>query len=67
MDLYQNYTIDVLVKGKKTQPVISPPWYVDLDTLIEQTKPTPRPLDQTQIDVRTGMDVVSEEDLEYDG
>ena len=52
--LYQNYTIDILVKGKKTEPVIRPPWYRDVDELIRDTKPTPRALDETQLDTRQG-------------
>lgn len=50
--LYQNYTIDILVKDKKEKPIIQPPWYNDLDVCIAKTKPSFRNIDQTQIDNR---------------
>ncbi len=50
--LYQNYTIDILVKDKKEKPIIQPPWYDDMDTCIRKTKPQYRKIDKTQIDNR---------------
>ncbi len=50
--LYQNYTIDVLIKDKKVQPIFTPPWYNDLEKLIQETKPTPREIDESQLDIR---------------
>jgi hypothetical protein len=51
--LYQNYTIDILVPGIKDDPKVNAPWYLDIDSLIAQTSPAPRPLDKTQLDNRT--------------
>lgn len=50
--LYQNYTIDILVKGKKEKPTIQTPWYDDVDICITKTKPSFRKIDTTQIDNR---------------
>lgn len=50
--LYQNYTIDILVKGKKEDVVIKPPWYKDIKECISRTNPTPRSMDLSQIDNR---------------
>lgn len=50
--LYQNYTIDILVEGKKSNPVIQPPWYSDIETCIRETKPVYGKMDLTQIDDR---------------
>lgn len=50
--LYQNYTIDVLVKDKKTQAIFTPPWYNDLEKLIRETNPIPREIDESQLDTR---------------
>lgn len=50
--LYQNYTIDFLIKGKKVKPVIQAPWYDDVDNCIAKTKPQYRKIDKTQIDNR---------------
>jgi hypothetical protein len=50
--LYQNYTIDILVKDLKTSPIVSPPWYRDIKECIEKTKPKPRKLDRSQVDDR---------------
>lgn len=50
--LYQNYTIDILVKGKKSEPTIQAPWYSDIEDCIGQTKPAYRKIDQSQIDKR---------------
>jgi hypothetical protein len=61
--LYQNYTVDILIRGKKAEPIIRPPWYKDIDQLIEATSPTPRPLDETQLDSRHGFEILPEEDL----
>jgi len=58
--LYQNYTIDVLVKDEKTQPIFTPPWYNDIEKLIRETKPTPRKIDESQLDTREGFDEVKE-------
>jgi hypothetical protein len=54
--LYQNYTIDVLVKDTKTQPIFTPPWYNDLEKLIQETTPTPREIDESQLDTREDFD-----------
>jgi len=50
--LYQNYIIDILVKGKKDKISISHPWYDDIDKCIDDTKPVYRKLDKSQIDNR---------------
>lgn len=50
--LYQNYTIDFLIKAKKVKPVIQAPWYDDVDNCIAKTKPQYRKIDKTQIDNR---------------
>jgi len=50
--LYQNYIIDILVKGKKDNLNISPPWYDDILECIEKTKPVLRNLDESQLDTR---------------
>lgn len=58
--LYQNYTIDVLVKDKKPHPIFTPPWYNDLDRLIKETKPTPRKIDDSQLDNREDFNEIEE-------
>lgn len=58
--LYQNYTIDILIPGLKNDLVIKHPWYQDIDNLITKTNPSPRDLDETQLDNR--IDVIDEED-----
>jgi hypothetical protein len=55
--LYQNYTIDVLVKAKKTHPIFTPPWYDNLEKLIQETQPTPRQIDDSQLDKRSDSDI----------
>ncbi len=50
--LYQNYTIDILVKGLKGKVVANRPWYKDILDCISSTKPILRKLDSTQIDHR---------------
>jgi hypothetical protein len=50
--LYQNYTIDFLIKGKKEKPIIQAPWYDDVDNCITKTKPQYRKIDKTQLDNR---------------
>ncbi len=50
--LYQNYIIDILVKGKKTRPVIQTPWYSDIEECIFNTRPPYRKIDQSQVDKR---------------
>ena len=50
--LYQNYTIDILVKDKKDKPLTQPPWYDDIDICIQETNPTYRKIDRSQIDDR---------------
>lgn len=52
--LYQNYTIDILIPGLKDRPTIQRPWYSDINSLLETTRPEPRPIDETQIDRRGG-------------
>jgi hypothetical protein len=58
--LYQNYTIDVLVKDEKTQPIFTPPWYNDLEKLIRDTNPTPREIDESQLDTREDFEEIEE-------
>jgi hypothetical protein len=58
--LYQNYTIDILVKDKKTKPVFTPPWYNDLEKLIQVSQPTPRPIDESQLDMRENFEDLEE-------
>jgi len=50
--LYQNYTIDILIKGIKPDVKISPPWYKDVRQCILDTKPNSRLIDATQVDKR---------------
>ena len=50
--LYQNYTIDILAKGKKSEPIIQAPWYSDIEDCVTQTNPIYRKIDQSQIDNR---------------
>ena len=58
--LYQNYTIDILVKGKKEELCITSPWYSDLDQCIDETNPSPRELDESQLDNRTTQEISTE-------
>ena len=52
--LQQNYTIDVLVEKDGFQlHALRKPWYEDLTVCIEETHPSPRKLDVTQLDFRT--------------
>lgn len=51
--LYQNYTIDILLKDLKTEIVFRPSWYNDIEKLITETNPKPRNLDKSQLDLRT--------------
>lgn len=50
--LYQNYTIDILVKGVKEKIVIAPPWYADIKQCIAATAPVARKIDESQLDLR---------------
>jgi len=50
--LYQNYTIDILVKNKKEHPIIQVPWYADIENCISSTQVSYRLIDRTQIDHR---------------
>ncbi len=58
--LYQNYTIDVLVKNEKTQPVFTPPWYNDFEKLVQETTPKTREIDESQLDTREIFDNLHE-------
>lgn len=60
--LYQNYTIDVLVPGVKEELKIRYPWFQDIDKLIEETNPSERELDETQLDKRREDEYISEEE-----
>lgn len=51
--LQQNYTIDILTaKDNYERHKLIEPWYDDLDKCIEDTKPKPRKIDKTQLDLR---------------
>lgn len=50
--LYQNYTIDILAKGKKTELFIQAPWYSDIEDCVDQTNPVHRKIDLSQVDKR---------------
>lgn len=50
--LYQNYTIDILIKGIKKNIIFTPPWYQNIDELINKTNPIARKLDESQLDKR---------------
>lgn len=50
--LYQNYTIDILVKDKKDIPLVSHPWYTDLKECISNTNPELRDINESQLDQR---------------
>lgn len=51
--LQQNYTIDILTAkdGFKRHTLLKP-WYDDLESCIKETKPIPRKLDKSQLDLR---------------
>lgn len=50
--LYQNYTIDILVKGLKDKQIISHPWFSDIQECIKFTSPKYRKIDESQVDNR---------------
>ncbi|MCK6462424.1 MAG: hypothetical protein L6Q29_01220 [Candidatus Pacebacteria bacterium] len=50
--LYQNYVIDILVKGRKEELRINRPWYTDIEACIKTTKPQYRIIDKSQLDNR---------------
>jgi len=50
--LYQNYTIDILVKGKKEVVAFNPPWYEDIFDCINKTNPAYRIIDNSQLENR---------------
>ena len=50
--LYQNYTIDILVPGRKNSPIINPPWFLDITDCINHAPIKYRKLDPSQIDNR---------------
>lgn len=50
--LYQNYHLDYIIPGIKDELNLSHPWYEDIEECIKQTKPTPRKLDKSQLDLR---------------
>ena len=54
--LYQNYTIDILVKNKKQKPIFTPPWYNDIEKLIKETNPKAREIDESQLDTRENLE-----------
>ena len=51
--LQQNYTIDILTEkdGFKRHQLLEP-WYDDIEECIEKSKPTPRKIDESQLDYR---------------
>lgn len=51
--LYQNYTIDILIKNRHEKVDITPPWYKDINTCIKKTKPKGRKIDKSQLDKRS--------------
>lgn len=63
--LYQNYTIDVLVKDEKSIPIFTSPWYNDLEKLIRETQPSLREIDESQLDTREDFDEIEEWFLFY--
>lgn len=51
--LQQNYTIDILTaKDDFQRHKLCKPWYDDIEECIKQTKPTPRKLNKSQLDLR---------------
>jgi len=51
--LQQNYTIDILTQKENFQRhELLKPWYNDLEDCIIRTKPTPRKIDKSQLDLR---------------
>lgn len=51
--LQQNYTIDILTaKDDFTRHNFIEPWYDDMEKCINETKPKPRKLDKSQLDLR---------------
>ncbi len=51
--LQQNYTIDILTsKEDYKRHKLLKPWYDNIEYCIKKTKPTPRILDKSQLDLR---------------
>ena len=50
--LYQNYTIDILIPGKKDGLEIMYPWYTDIRQCITETHPKTVEYDESQLDHR---------------
>lgn len=51
--LQQNYTIDILTeKDGVIRHQLLEPWYDDIEECIEKSKPTPRKIDESQLDYR---------------
>ena len=50
--LAQNYTVDIVPYGIKKKPIISFPWYENIDDCIKYGNPVYRKLDETQVDQR---------------
>jgi len=50
--LSQNYTVDIVPYGIKKKPIISFPWYENIDDCIKYGNPVYRKLDETQVDQR---------------
>ncbi len=50
--LYQNYHIDYIIPGIKNELRLQHPWYDDIEECIKQTKPIPRKIDMSQLDLR---------------
>lgn len=51
--LQQNYTVDILlaIDNYKRHPLLKP-WYDDLENCINESKPVPREMDESQLDKR---------------
>ena len=50
--IYQNYTVDIIPKSLKVDPVITKPWYKSIDECIIETEPKFKVIDKSQIDQR---------------
>ncbi len=42
---------------KKTAPIFTPPWYNGIEKLIQETNPTPREIDESQLNTCDASDI----------
>lgn len=51
--LYQNYTIDILIPGRKRRPIVKHPWYTSFSECVRKNNPPRRKVVPSQLDRRT--------------